>query len=228
MSYVEWPLGDLPEDLKRPELKILSELGYQWDNPNQVVDLFEKKIAELSGSKYAVATDSCSNAIFLCLKYINKPQTIRIPKKTYVSVPQQIIHAGYQIEFTEKEWSGVYQLEPLNIWDGAGRYTKDMYVGNNNLHVLSFQIKKRLPIGRGGMILCNKTEEYLWFKKMVYDGRDMTIQYVNDKINLMGYHMYMTPEDAARGIILMNKIPQINKDSHNSENYVDLTSFDIF
>ena len=33
-----------------------------WEN----VDRFEEVIAEYAGSKYAIATDSCTNAIFLC------------------------------------------------------------------------------------------------------------------------------------------------------------------
>ena len=39
-----------------------------WD----AVDLFERTIAEYAGSKYAVAIDNCTDALFLCLKYLNK------------------------------------------------------------------------------------------------------------------------------------------------------------
>jgi hypothetical protein len=38
-----------------------------------------------------------------------------------------------------------------------------------------------------------------------------------------GWHMYMTPEDAARGIILMDKISEVNEDTHNHNSYKDLT-----
>jgi dTDP-4-amino-4,6-dideoxygalactose transaminase len=72
--YKEWPLGQLPEELKRPELQQLKNMGYLWDNPNEIVEIFESSIAEFSGSKYAITVDCCSNAIFLILKYINKPQ----------------------------------------------------------------------------------------------------------------------------------------------------------
>ena len=37
-------------------------------DPWDVVDLFEKKMAEYAGSKYGVAVDNCTNALFLCLK----------------------------------------------------------------------------------------------------------------------------------------------------------------
>jgi dTDP-4-amino-4,6-dideoxygalactose transaminase len=226
--YQEWPLGKLPIELQRNELDIIKRNGYQWEKPHEVVDIFEKKVAKFSGSKYAVAVDSCSHGIFLVLKYLNSQQKIKIPKHTYVSVPMQIINAGYDVEFIDKEWSGVYQLEPLNIWDGAGRWTQNMFIGNSNFHVLSFQIKKRIPIGKGGIILCDDYEAYKWLKKSSYDGRDINTDYINDDIDIIGYHMYMTPEDAARGIILMDNISTINEDSHNSTKYPDLTRLNVF
>ena len=36
------------------------------NNPYTIVDEFERTIANIAGSKYAIAVDSCSNAIFLC------------------------------------------------------------------------------------------------------------------------------------------------------------------
>ncbi len=142
--YKQWPLGQLPLELQRPELNILKDKGYSFSNPTEVVDIFEKKVADFCGSKFAVAVDCCSNAIFLILKYINKPQKIKIPYFTYASVPMQILHAGYKFEFVEKEWSGIYKLEPLDVWDFAGRWTKGMYHGG--YAALSFQIKKRFKV----------------------------------------------------------------------------------
>ena len=36
--YKEWPLGNLPENLKRSELNELKILGYEWNNPNQIIE----------------------------------------------------------------------------------------------------------------------------------------------------------------------------------------------
>jgi dTDP-4-amino-4,6-dideoxygalactose transaminase len=224
--YKQWPLGLLPEELQRPELSELKKMGYNWDNTNDVINIFESKVAEFCGSKYGVAVDCCSNALFLILKYINKKEKIIIPYHTYASVPMQILHAGYEYEFVENKWSGVYKLEPFDIWDAAGRWTKDMFQGE--FMALSFQIKKRLPIGRGGMILCNDFEAYKWFKKSCYDGRDLEKNYLDDDIDMIGWHMYMTPEDAARGIILMDKISDVNDDSHNYNSYKDLRTNSFF
>jgi dTDP-4-amino-4,6-dideoxygalactose transaminase len=224
--YKQWPLGQLPPELQRPELNQLKDRGYSFGNPTEVVDIFEKKVADFCGSKFAVAVDCCSNAIFLILKYINNPQKVKIPYFTYASVPMQILHAGYEFEFVEKEWSGIYKLDPLNVWDFAGRWTKGMYEGG--YAALSFQIKKRLPIGRGGMILCNDYDAYTWFKKACYDGRDLEKNYMEDDIEMLGWHMYMTPEDAARGIILMDNISEVNDDSHSHMSYKDLRLNKVF
>ena len=45
-----------------------------WDN----VDKFEEIIAEYAGSKYAVSVDNCTDALFLCLKYLNASGKITI------------------------------------------------------------------------------------------------------------------------------------------------------
>ena len=224
--FKEWPLGQLPKELQRPELSKLKTMGYTWDNPNEIVNIFESKVSDFCGSKYAVAVDCCSNALFLILKYINKKEKIKIPSHTYVSVPMQILHAEYEYEFVEKEWSGVYKLEPFDVWDAAGRWTKNMYEGG--FMALSFQIKKRLPIGRGGMILCNDYDAYKWFKKACYDGRDLGKNYMDDDIEMLGWHMYMTPEDAARGIIIMDNTSEVNEDSHSYKSYKDLRLNKVF
>jgi hypothetical protein len=56
----------------------------------------------------------------------------------------------------------VYQLKGSRVWDGAVRWTKDMYVGLDALQVVSFQIKGyRLE---GGIILTDDFEAYKWLK----------------------------------------------------------------
>tara|TARA_B110000196_G_C21101110_1_gene642651 strand:+ start:721 stop:1500 length:780 start_codon:yes stop_codon:yes gene_type:complete len=228
IHYTSWPVGKIPKELQRPELDQLTELGYDWDDPRDVVDMFEKKVAKFAGSKYACTVDCCSNGLFLAMKYVGVEGTITIPSRTYVSPPMQIIHAGCKLKFEDREWSGVYKLEPYNIWDGATRWTKGMYVGDDAIQVVSFQIKKRVPIGKGGMILTDSKEAYDWFKYASYDGRNLREYYMDDEFALIGYHMYMTPEDAARGIILMDSVPEENEDTGGSATYSDLSDRDVF
>jgi dTDP-4-amino-4,6-dideoxygalactose transaminase len=234
INYNPWPIGKVPKELQRPELDKLKELGYHWDDPRDVVTMFEEKVAKFSGSKYAVSVDCCSHGIFLSLQYlksikeIDENTTITIPSKTYISPPMQIIHSGLKVEFEDIEWSGVYHLKGSRVWDGAVRWTKDMYIGDNSLQVISFQMKKRIPIGKGGVILTDDEEAYKWLKLASYDGRNLNTPYTDDEhITIMGYHMYMTPEDAARGIILIdnvNKDSEIHEDSGNHTNYTDVSN----
>jgi len=224
-KYNPWPLELINP---RPEPGQIREMGYEWDDPRDIIDIFEKKVAEFAGSKYAVAVDCCSHAIFLSLMYVTSGEILlaaipTIPRNTYISVPQTIRHVGFDHVFYEDlKWSGVYQIKPTRVWDAAVRWTEGMYI-KGSLMCLSFQIKKRIPIGRGGMILCDKKEEYEWLKLASYDGRDLNTPYDSPgHVKMEGWHYYMTPEDAARGIILMDQTPRVNEDQGGWENYPNI------
>lgn len=202
---------------------------YQVKDPWDIVLLFEKKIAEYAGSKYAVSVDNCTDGLFLCLKYLNASGKIKIPARTYVSVPCAIIHAGCEIEWEDVEWEGAYQLKPYPVYDGAVRFRKNMYQ-KDTFHCLSFHIRKHLPIGKGGMILCDDYEAYKWFKEARYEGRhiDDGILYKEDTFNVVGWNMYMTPEQAAKGLMLLEKIPDWNPDQESSGTSKDLSTNPIY
>ena len=218
-GFNSWPAGKLPKELQRPELDHIKTLGYEWNDPRDVIDIFENKVATFAGAKYGVSVDCCTNGIFLALKYLNAKGLIEIPKNTYQSVPMTIRHAGCHPHFRHEEWSGMYQLKPYPIWDAATRWRRNMYQGG--LHVVSFQIKKWIPIGRGGMILTDDKAAYDWLVKARYDGRDLSINQWDDDADICGWHMYMTPEDAARGIILMDQVADKNPDCGGWQNYAD-------
>jgi dTDP-4-amino-4,6-dideoxygalactose transaminase len=193
------------------------------NNPYHIVDEFEKTIANLAGSKYAVAVDSCSNAIFLCLKYLNKTnEIIKIPNKTYISIPNAIRNAGYEVEFENIEWSGVYELKPLKIYDGALRFKRNMYTGG--FHCLSFHVKKHLKIGKGGMILTDDKNAYMWLKKARFNGRN-EIEHKLDSFDMIGWNFYMTNDAAARGLWLLSGLKEDMDDI--PVDYPDLSIYDF-
>lgn len=225
-QYNPWPLGHISQDLQRPELVKLKSMGYKFDDPREVIELFETKVANFAGSKHAVAVDCCSHGIFLSLKYLNATGTITIPAQTYISIPMQILHSGCKVKFEDVPWEGMYQLKPYPIFDSAVRWNKGMYQGG--FQVLSFQIKKRIPIGRGGMILTDDKVAYDWLKKASYDFRDLTIPYPQNIYEFVGWHYYMTPEDAARGLILMDQTPNFNQDIASWVNYPDISRNPVF
>ena len=202
--------------------------GYSPSDPWDIVEGFEDKIAKYAGSKYAVATDSCTNSLFLCLKYLQATGRISIPKKTYISVPQSIIHAGCEPHFINMDWSGLYKLNPYPIIDSATRFTKGMYV-QDSYQCLSFHIRKILPIAKGGMILTNDIKAVEWFKLASYEGRNRRLPH--DEMPspaMIGWNMYMPPEQAARGLALLEEASPTNPDSGSSDTYKDLTEFEIF
>jgi len=223
--FKEWPRGQLPKELQRPELDIIFEMGYEWRDPHDAVTMFEEKVAKFAGSKYAIAVDSCSNALFLSLKYVKAKGVITIPSHTYISVPMQIKHAGCDVEFDDYEWEDQYKLHPYNIWDAATFWGEGMY--SSGLQCVSFQIKKQLPIGKGGMILTDSKEAYKWLKIVSHDGRTDG-KYLDMDFPFLGWHMNMTPEDAARGIILMDSDQKMEDKRIGASDYTDVSEFRIF
>ena len=99
-----------------------------------------------------------------------------------------------------------------------------MYIPNTFM-CLSFHIKKHLKIGKGGMVLTDNKDAVEWFKKVRYEGRSET-KYIDDDIQMIGWNMYMTPVEAAQGLMLMQNFPSFNADL--TEEYKDLTTNTIF
>ena len=196
-------------------------------NPFDVVKQFESAIAEFASAPYAVAVETGTAALLLSCCY-RQVQEVEIPKRTYVSVPCSIIHAGGKVKFRDEEWKGVYELKPYKIIDGALRFKKGMYQ-SGTLHCLSFHFKKLVPIGRGGMILTDSKEAYDWLVKARFDGRTEGVPMSKDTFAL-GWNMYMLPEQAARGLqtfyfIKDKELPDIDP---QTQGYPDLSKVEAY
>lgn len=187
---------------------------------------FEAALAEYAGSKYAIGVDSCTSALLLACAYMNV-QEVSIPKRTYPSVPCAIIHAGGTVKFEDVDWSGVYQLKPYPIYDGAKRFRRNMYIPGS-FHCLSFHAKKLLPIGRGGAILTDDHDAVEWFKMARFDGRHERVPLHMDKFEMIGWNVYMTPEQASRGHLLLSVMKDENEDQEENPPYPDLSKFEIY
>lgn len=197
-------------------------------SPYKIVQMFEEEVAHYTGAPYAVSLNSCTNAIFLACKWVGvKDKEVIIPRRTYLSPPQSIRQAGAKLVFDERQWEGIYQLKPFPVYDAAKRFTSNMYIPGT-LMCLSFHIKKHLKIGKGGMILTDNPEAAKWLKARRYEGRTAGMKYHEDNIGEEGWNMYMTPEEAARGLTLMQNYPQNVPDIPENPPYRDLTEFDIF
>lgn len=207
---------------------LLQNKGYTVSDPWDIVDIFEKEVASYSGSKYAVSVDNCTDALFLCLKYLQASGEIIVPCRTYMSVPSTIIAAGCTVKFADIQWSGTYSLNPYPIVDGATRFTKNMYQ-KGTYHCLSFHKKKILSIGKGGMILTDDKDAYEWFKLARYSGRDITVPFSEmPEPKMCGWNMYMPPEQAAIGLQRFYDVSETNQDMAQSSDYPDVSNFEVY
>ena len=204
-------------------------------NIYDITNEFEKALGDYTGAPYVVAVDNQSNALFLSLMFENvKEQEITIPSRTYPSVPCEIIHAGAKVKFKPvkgKTIKGAYQLEPTNVWDAALSFTADMYKPGTHMCVSFTGPYKHFKLSKGGAILTDNYEAYLWFRRARYSGR-RECSYHDDHFDMIGWNFYMMPELAARGLLLMNQF--YNTDGTKKHNadlelpYPDLSKFDVY
>lgn len=204
----------------------------------KITEEFEDKLAHYTGARFAVTVDNMSNALFLALYYehniMNRTEDIlTIPSRTYPSVPCEIIHAGLKVNFRKvkgKTIKGAYQLEGSNVWDSALTFTADMYKPNTHMCVSFTGPYKHFKLSKGGAILTDDYDAYLWFKRARYSGR-RECSYHEDNFDMLGWNFYMMPELAARGLLLMNQFYEGGKKKVNDDlelSYPDLSKFEIY
>jgi len=187
---------------------------------------FEDKIAEFFGAPYAVAVDCCTHGIELCLRRQNI-KCITVPKRTYLSIPFLSHKLNIELKWKDENWEDYYYIGDTNIIDAAVLWKKNSYIPNTFM-CISFQFKKHLPIGRGGMILLDNFLLYEKLKRLAHDGRTRGVIQDDDDVTEIGYHYYMTPEDAARGILLMTDVQDTISRKWSYKNYKDLTELSVF
>jgi len=206
----------------------------------KITDEFEEKLAHYTGAKYAVTLDNMSNALFLALYYENhikksiKDGVVTCPSRTYPSVPCEIIHAGLKIEWIPiegKTLKGAYNLGNSNVWDSALSFTADMYVPKSHMCVSFTGPYKTFKLSKGGAILTDDYEAYLWFRRARYSGR-REMSYHDDHFDMLGWNFYMMPELAARGLLLMGQFYNMDGTKKHNEDlelpYPDLSKFEIY
>lgn len=202
-------------------------------NAYNVVEMFERRVAAHFGSLYGIAVSSCTDALFLSLKYrqyqrgATAPDYVLLPKRTYISVPFAAMDAGLKIHWNDMPWRKVYALWPWGVMDAAKAWRRKPYSlpWERGLWCVSFHIKKPIPIGRGGMILTSERDAAEWLRKARYDGRS-GLPFDQERVAQRGWHKYMEPEQAARGLRLMDIYP--NGVDIPEETYPDLSLMPVF
>ena len=191
-----------------------------------IVKKFEDAVAEFYGAPYAVATDCCTHGIELCLRY-TKADNIVLPTRTYISIPFTAEKLGLGWVFDDFEWKDYYQIGNTNIIDAAVYWKRGGYKPKTFM-CLSFQYQKHLSLGRGGMILTDSKEAAEELKKMSYDGRAPDKPWRDQNISSMGYHYYMTPETAQKGLEALEEAKQRKPRQWEWEDWPDLREMSVF
>ncbi len=200
---------------------------------------FERVLVEYSGAPYAITVDSCGNALALCCQcpslQVKTLPEIEIPAVTYPSVASAIVHAGGRVKFYhDNRWQkiGWYELHPTGIVDSAKYMARGMFdeikklLNKEFVYIcLSFHAKKSIPIGRGGVILTDDEEVSKWVRAARFDGRhEKPLQ--DDIMVMAGWNCYMTPEQASRGLVLMQWLTDYNV--LEADPYTDLSQYKFF
>jgi dTDP-4-amino-4,6-dideoxygalactose transaminase len=191
----------------------------------ETVEIFEKEIAKFFGSPYAIAVDSCTHGIELCLRYTEAKKII-VPKRTYLSIPFLAHKLNIDLEWKDENWIDYYYLTN-NIIDAAVLWKSNSYIPNTFM-CISFQYQKHLKIGRGGIILIDNKEAAIELKKMSYDGRLPIIPWREQNIDTIGYHYYLLPELAKIGLDLLENAINTPPRQWLITDWPDLTEMDVF
>lgn len=227
-------------------------------NPHKVTQDFEHALCEYTGAPYAVAVNSCTMALLLAVAwhlrreatteyveelglYVRREMPpVEIPKRTYVSVPMSIIHAGGRPTFRDEEWTGSYQLRPYPIIDSARWFTSGLFdllapaispMSRSAFVCVSFHWAKTLGIQQGGAILHDDPKADPWLRRARFDGRTEGVspaaQAAISGFSEIGWHAYMSPEIAAEGLVRLSFLPKHNAPLPNDD-YPDLSTLEIF
>jgi len=170
-------------------------------------------------------------AIFLSLQWLKSqgklPPIISCPKKTYVSVPMQIIHSGAWISWRDEDWGyrGHYRLGHTPVTDSARLFTSGMYEPGT-LMCTSHHWGKTLGLSQGGCILTDDPDAVEWLRRARFDGRTPGVAPKDDQ-PIMGWHAYLSPEVAAHGLSKLAVLPRHNKPLP-PDAYPDLSKLEVF
>lgn len=191
-----------------------------------LVSDFEDMVADFYGVPYAIATDSCTHAIELCMR-LDKPNWVSFPTHTYISIPFLGHKLGIGWNWKQEKWEQWYNIGNTRIIDAAVFWEQGGYIPRT-LMCLSFQFQKHLSIGRAGMILTDDKKAFESLSKMVYDGRHRASPWRKQNISQIGYHYYMTPESANIGINKFSSAMEKEPILYGWKDYPDLSKMEVF
>lgn len=217
------PFKKLP--IGREDFKAVEEvMNAKSLSMGRFVAQFEDAFAEYVGAKYAIAVNSCTSALYLCLEYIYEltngwEQPISIPSMTVPLVANAVIHSGHDLTFVDHvAWvGGAYQLYNTRIVDSAHEIRQNQdYSFDDHWVCYSFYPTKPICSAEGGMICTNDEDAADWLKKARWYGRNEGSSHTKNSweytIEFPGWKMNMTDIQAAIALSQLKKLPKLNKE----------------
>jgi len=200
----------------REEIIKLLESGYI--GLGDKVFEFEQELAKYIGSKYVIATDSCTSALFICLKYKQEYKRISIPSMTVPLVANAIIESGNLLSFNDNiEWVGnSYLLIYTNIVDSAHQLEKNMFskIPEEFNLCFSFYPTKIIGSADGGAIATNDKEFAEWARSVITYGRNQKQEYQNSweyDTERLGYKRHYTNLQAVICLEQLRRLDETNE-----------------
>lgn len=196
-------------------------------NPHEVTKQFESLLCEYTGARFAVAVNSCTSALRLCfdwLHYTRGPQSLTLPRLTYVSVPWQALQAGHEVRYNDSKWTKWYAVMGSYIIDGAHWFERDMMHmpwTTPSMVCLSFHAQKPLGLEQGGAILHDDADADAFFRMARFDGRRVGVPVAQDTFEIpvrYRHHCYLNPSTAALGVQRLYAL------MHHDTNYADVSA----
>lgn len=198
-------------------------------NPHDITQSLEEDLCNYCGSRFAVVTNSCTNALQLALmwhRWNSGPSRIELPARTYPGVPHAVINAGHEVSFRDYEWRGAYKLDPLPVWDAAKRFTSGM-AASGGMWCVSFHVSKILGCTQGGAVLLDDPEAADFMRRARFDGRTPGVSVNRDRFREPAIHAYLSPDVAAQIRWKLSWLPADNEDLP-TDDYPDLREHSWF
>lgn len=226
---------DLTADDKKAVMDVLDS---GWLTYGKVTEEFEQKFAEYIGAPYCVATNSCTHALFLCIKWVMRDLRtkfiIAVPSLTCSATPHVVRWADQTVEFVDIDLKtlGMLPTSLLSIpVHYAGKYNKQVNVivedsahrilpksFTGNLACYSFYVTKNITSGEGGMIACATKEQKEWFESARLYGisqgawRRNVKKAWDFKVNFVGWKCNPNDITSALGLSQLKRIDAMNAD----------------
>jgi len=109
---------------KEERKSVLGVLERRWLRQGPEVEKFEKKICKLTGSKYAVATSSCTGALHLSLLALGIKGKVLVPSLTFPATCNAVVNSGNIPVFVDID-PRIYTIDPEEI-EKIARKDKDI------------------------------------------------------------------------------------------------------